>query len=164
MIKILFVCHGNICRSPMAQIFMQNLISQNGLDDKIYVDSKATHTDEIGSPPYYETVRILRENSIPIIDHKATQITHCDLANHDLILCMDDENMHSLKRVFGTHEDIGQKVKFLLEFAPENLSRNASDHKNFIIDDPYYTRDFKKCYEDISRSCEGLLEYLMQKI
>ena len=152
--KILFVCHGNICRSTMAQSVMQNLAEKAGLAGRLSIDSRATHEDEIGEPPYYETVRVLKQNGVPVTPHKATLITQKDFDNSDLILIMDDENLRTLKRKFGADAKFDEKVKFLLEFS------DATNGKT--IADPYYTRDFERCYDDVSRSCAGLLEGLKQ--
>ena len=127
---------------------MENLIKKRNLSSKISCDSKATHTDEIGSEPYYETKRVLKQNSIPLMPHVATQVVRDDLGKFDLILCMDNENKRALERIFGQNSP---KVKFLLEFAKKGANSN-------IIDDPYYTRDFEKCYADIFRGCEGLCD------
>ena len=152
--KILFVCHGNICRSTMAQSVMQNLSENAGLAGRLSIDSRATHEDEIGEPPYYETVRVLKQNGVPVTPHKATLITQKDFDSSDLILIMDDENLRTLKRKFGAEAKFDEKVKFLLEFSEISSSK--------IIADPYYTRDFERCYEDVYSSCAGLLERLKQ--
>ena len=152
--KILFVCHGNICRSTMAQSVMQNLSENAGLAGRLSIDSRATHEDEIGEPPYSETVRVLKQNGVPVAPHKATLITQRDFDSSDLILIMDDENLRTLKRKFGADVKFDEKVKFLLEFSEVSSGK--------IIADPYYTRDFEQCYEDVSRSCVGLLERLKQ--
>ena len=99
--KILFVCHGNICRSTMAQSVMQNLAEKAALAGRLSIDSRATHEDEIGEPPYYETVRVLKQNGVPVAPHKATLITQKDFDSSDLILIMDDENLRTLKRKFS---------------------------------------------------------------
>ncbi|WP_298785108.1 low molecular weight protein-tyrosine-phosphatase [uncultured Campylobacter sp.] len=178
--RLLFVCHGNICRSPMAQSVMQNFINQSGLSAHVGLDSAATHTDEIGSPPYYETQRVLKEQKVPLVVHRAVQVTPADYERYDLILCMDDENMRSLGRIFRG-KDMA-KVKFLLEFAGENFTdcdarnfkgsakqiglnlkgagSNLTHPEHLQIADPYYTRDFERCYADIKRGCEGLLRYI----
>lgn len=175
--KLLFVCHGNICRSPMAQSVMQNFINQSGLDARVSVDSAATHADEIGSPPYYETQRVLKEQKVPLVAHRAVQVAPADYERYDLILCMDDENMRSLGRMFRGKDMV--KVKFLLEFAEgdfkshtaqnskgsakqtglnlKDAGSNLTDPRRLQIADPYYTRDFERCYADIKRGCEGLL-------
>nr|WP_314794432.1 low molecular weight protein-tyrosine-phosphatase [uncultured Campylobacter sp.] len=178
--RLLFVCHGNICRSPMAQSVMQNFINQSGLSACVSVDSAATHADEIGSPPYYETQRVLKEQKVPLVAHRAVQVTPADYERYDLILCMDDENMRSLGRIF-CGKDMA-KVKFLLEFEEGNFAdcdtlnfkgalkqtalnlkianSNLTASKHLQIADPYYTRDFERCYADIKRGCEGLLRYI----
>ncbi len=175
--RLLFVCHGNICRSPMAQSVMQNFINQSGLDARVSVDSAATHADEIGSPPYYETQRVLKEQKVPLVAHRAVQVAPADYERYDLILCMDDENMRSLGRIFRG-KDMA-KVKFLLEFAEGDFTSctaqnskgsakqtglnlkgaglNLTDPRRLQIADPYYTRDFERCYADIKCGCEGLL-------
>ena len=175
--RLLFVCHGNICRSPMAQSMMQNFINQSGLSARVSVYSSATHADEIGSPPYYETQRVLKEQKVPLVAHRAVQITPADYERYDLILCMDDENMRSLGRIFRGKDMV--KVKFLLEFAGGNFTNyaaqnskgsakqtglnlksgglNLTDPRRLQIADPYYTRDFDRCYADIKCGCEGLL-------
>ena len=164
----------------MAQSVMQNLIDQSGLKTRVSIDSAATHADEIGSPPYYETQRVLKEQKVPLVAHRAVQVTPVDYERYDLILCMDDENMRSLGRIFRG-KDMA-KVKFLLEFAGGNFtSCDASNFKDSAeqtglnlkgagsnlthperlqIADPYYTRDFGRCYTDIKRGCEGLLRYI----
>lgn len=173
----------------MAQSVMQNFINQSSLDARVSVDSAATHTDEIGSQPYYETQRVLKEQKVPLVAHRAVQVTPADYERYDLILCMDDENMRSLGRIFRG-KDMA-KVKFLLEFEEGNFAdctaqnfkgaaaqlnfgatsqQNASNlkdagsnltaSKHLQIADPYYTRDFERCYADIKRGCEGLLRYI----
>lgn len=178
--KLLFVCHGNICRSPMAQSVMQNFINQSDLSACVSVNSAATHADEIGSPPYYETQRVLKEQKVPLVAHCAVQVTPADYERYDLILCMDDENMRSLGRIFRG-KDMA-KVKFLLEFAEgdfksctaqnfkgsakrtglnlKGAGSNLTHAEHLQIADPYYTRDFERCYADIKRGCEGLLQYI----
>ena len=157
--RLLFVCHGNICRSPMAQSVMQNFINQSDLSACVSVDSAATHADEIGSPPYYETQRVLKEQKVPLVAHRAVQVTPADYERYDLILCMDDENMRSLGQIF--HGKDMAKVKFLLEFVEgdfkscdalnfkdpakqtglnlKDAGSNLTYPKHLQIADPYYT-------------------------
>ena len=104
----------------MAQSVMQNFINQSGLGGRVSVDAVATHADEIGSPPYYETQRVLKEQKVPLVAHRAVQVTPADYERYDLILCMDDENMRSLGRIFRG-KDMA-KVKFLLEFEEGNFT------------------------------------------
>ena len=164
----------------MAQSVMQNFINQSGLRERASVDSAATHADEIGTPPYYETQRVLKEQKVPLVAHRAVQVTPADYERYDLILCMDDENMRSLGQIFRG-KDMA-KVKFLLEFEEGNFAdcdalnfkgalkrtglnlkgagSNLTHPQRLQIADPYYTRDFERCYADIKRGCEGLLRHI----
>ncbi|MGG7048547.1 MULTISPECIES: low molecular weight protein-tyrosine-phosphatase [unclassified Campylobacter] len=157
--KILFICHGNICRSTMAEFVMRNLLEQNSLDGEISVFSMATHTDEIGEPPYYETLRVLRENGLKDYQHKATQVQNADYDRYDLILCMDDEDMQTLGKIFAGKDM--KKVKFLLEYSIQNKDKPLK-HADLIIADPYYTRNFERCFYDVSRACKGLLAQILK--
>ena len=98
-VRILFVCHGNICRSPMAEFVMKFLVSKSGLDDSFVIDSKATSTEEIGNPPYPPVVRLLGQKGIPMPRHKASQIRADDYKNYDLIIGMDAANMRNMNRI-----------------------------------------------------------------
>ncbi|CAD7289781.1 Low molecular weight protein-tyrosine-phosphatase YfkJ [Campylobacter majalis] len=150
--KLLFVCHGNICRSPMAKMIMQDLINKAGKDASI--DSCATHSDEIGEGVYNQTAKILQKHGVPVLAHRARLITKQDYESADLILIMDDENMCTLRREFGGFGDFDEKVKFLLSFSKDTNSN--------IVADPYYTRDFQKCYDDINSACKGLMRVLIK--
>ncbi|MCR4941290.1 MAG: low molecular weight phosphotyrosine protein phosphatase [Campylobacter sp.] len=182
--KILFVCHGNICRSPMAEFVMKDLVEKSNLNKQVYIFSAATHNDEIGSNPHSQTIKILKENNVKIYEHRAIKICDEDFDKFDLILCMDDENMEVLKRIYSaklrvefnkfdkdfsmSQDDFiaqksKEKIKFLLEFADENLNKSPK-HRELIIDDPYYTHNFKQCFYDINRSCQGLLKWLKNQI
>lgn len=130
--KILFVCHGNICRSPMAEFILKSLT-----DD--YVESRATSTEEIGNDIYPPVKEILRKNNIPFSKHSAKQITKKDYDNFDLIVCFDNYNLHNLNRMFTESDKI---IKLL-------------DHD---IDDPWYTRDFETAYNDIYEGCLKLID------
>lgn len=147
MINILFVCHGNICRSPMAEFVMKNLIQKANIND-IFIDSKATSREEIGNPPHHQTIAKLKQNNIPFASHKSSQITPQDYDKFDYILCMDEANIANSLRIFKS--DPQNKIKLLLEFAGKKSN----------IADPYYTGDFDKTYDDILLGCSALLEYL----
>lgn len=127
--KVLFVCHGNICRSPMAEYIFKSLV-----DNDYIVESRATSTEEIGSDIYPNTKEVLKKHNIPFKMHTAKQITKEDYNKFDLIICFDDYNLANLKRMFNSNE----KIEKLLD-------RD--------IDDPWYTRDFDKCYSDIYKGC-----------
>ena len=144
MIKILFICHGNICRSPMAQCIFQYLVDIHGLTDKFIIDSAATSTEEIGNPIYPSARRILMEHHIPLLDHHARQFRKDEYSNWDHILVMDLTNIRNISRLC---EDSDHKIQ-LLHDRP--------------IDDPWYTDDFETAYQQIYDGCVRLLNRLVQ--
>lgn len=148
MIKILFVCHGNICRSTMSQFIFQYMVNNLKIADRFYIDSMATSTEETGNPPHPGTVKKLREVGIPVLPHRARQISWSDYDKFDYIIGMDDWNIKNLNRILKGDPD--GKVYKLLSFA-------GSDRD---IADPWYTGDFEATYQDVLEGCEGLLEYL----
>lgn len=147
-IKVLMVCHGNICRSTMAQFVFQHMVNESGLTGQFYVDSMATSTEEIGNPPHPGTVRKMHEEGIPMVPHRARQITWGDYDRFDYIIGMDTWNMKNLHRMLKG--DPEGKVYKLLQFA-------GSDRD---IADPWYTGNFDETYRDVTEGCEGLLKYL----
>ncbi len=148
MKKVLFVCHGNICRSTMAEFVMKDLVRKAGLEDRIRVESKACRTDELGSDTYFGTKAILREKGIPFSRRRATQISKDDYGTFDYIIGMDRENMRDLARMMGG--DPAGKFYMLLEFA--GIHREVAD--------PWYTGDFETTYQDVLEGCEALLAEL----
>lgn len=166
MIKILFVCHGNICRSPMAEYVMKYLVSQKGLEEKFYIDSAATSTEEIGNGIHYGTRNKLQSVNIPVGNHKARQITKNDIEEFDYLIGMDSANIRNMKRFYefdgfsfgsyqaksksSTNKNLENKICKLLEFA------NSSDD----IADPWYTGNFDLTYNDILKGCKSLLNSL----
>lgn len=148
MIKILFVCHGNICRSPMAEYVMKFLVNQKGLDKDFYIDSAATSTEEIGNGVHYGTRRKLQSVNIPVGNHRARQITIDDYNDFDYLIGMDSANIRNMKRILG--EDTDKKIYKLLEFA------NSTDD----IADPWYTGNFDLTYNDVLKGCKSLLNRL----
>lgn len=150
-IKVLMVCHGNICRSTMAHFVFQDMINHLGLPHLFSIDSRATSTEEIGNPPHRGTVRKLQEVGIPVIPHRATQITWSDYLEADYIIGMDTWNMRNLDRMLKGDPD--KKVYKFLSFA-------GSDRD---IADPWYTGDFDAAYNDVVEGCEGFLKYLREQ-
>ena len=148
MTKIMFVCHGNICRSPMAQFVMQDMVDKAGLHDEFYISSAATSTEEIGNPVHPGTRRKLNENGISCEGKRAVQIKAADYERYDYIIVMDSLNMRNLRRIIKN--DDKQKIHKLLDFTP-----GGSD-----IADPWYTGNFDVTYSDIVRGCRGLLEHM----
>lgn len=147
MIKILFICHGNICRSPMAQSVMTHLVTQAGLTREFQIDSAATSREEIGNPIHPGTVKKLRTESVPIISHTAVQMRRQDYADYDLLIPMDRQNFRNIYRIVG--DDPHGKIRLLLDF-----TTRPGD-----IADPWYTGDFDATYHDILEGCQGLLTY-----
>lgn len=153
MLKLLFVCHGNICRSPMAEFVMKDIVRKNGLSDEIYVESCATSTEEIGNDIHYGTKRKLTEMGVPFEKRGARQITKKDYENFDYIILMDSYNMRNLKRIIP--DDTKNKVFKLLDF---------TERKGDDIADPWYTGNFDETYNDVLEGCNGLLLKLKSEI
>lgn len=148
MIKILFVCHGNICRSPLAQSVMTHLVRQHHRDHLFVIDSAATSREEIGNPPHYGTVSKLRQAGIPVVSHRAVQMTAADYEEYDYLIGMDSANIRNMLRIVGG--DPQGKIHKLLSFAGSGRD----------IADPWYTGDFEETYRDVLEGCEAFLEYL----
>ena len=151
MIKVLFCCHGNICRSTMSQFVLQDMVNKAGIAELFCIDSRATSTEELGNPPHRGTVRKMKEAGIPVLPHRATQITWSDYKDFDYIIGMDGWNIRNLNRMLKNDPD-GKIYKFLT-FA-------GSDRD---IADPWYTDNFDDTYRDVLEGCKGFLEYLKQK-
>ena len=152
MTKILFICHGNICRSTMAEFYMKHIVNKAGLNDSIYIESAGTSCEEIGNDIHYGTKQKLDEMGIPYTRRKARQVTVDDYHNFDYLIIMDENNGRNLKRIIGN--DIESKVYKAMSFVGE-----SSDVK-----DPWYTGNFDETYDDISRSCDALLELIKARI
>ena len=146
MIKIMFVCHGNICRSTMAEFVMKDLVHKAGMDEQIFAASSACRRDEIGSDTHPGTKAKLRQLGIPFTKRRAVQFTQADYAEYDYIAAMDRENLRDIQRIVG--EDTLHKVFLLLHFAGQERE----------VADPWYTGNFDRTYEDIWQGCQGLLE------
>ncbi len=145
MTRILFVCHGNICRSPMAEFVMKDLVEKAGLSDKFQIESAATSTEELGNPVYPPARRKLKEHGIDCSGKTARQITKADYAKFDLLVGMDSANIRNMTRICGGDPD--GKIHLLLEYA---------DRPGDVAD-PWYTRDFDAAWRDIEAGCKGLL-------
>jgi len=148
MIHILFICHGNICRSPMAEMVMKELVRQKGLEGKFEISSMAATTEEMGHDIYPPAKRALDAHHIPYTKRKAALITMKDYEKADYIIAMDEENLDDLSRL--TQGDPEKKISRLLDWAGE-----ARD-----VADPWYTGNFEKTYEDIEKGCRAVLEKL----
>lgn len=148
MIKILFICHGNICRSTMAEYVMKDLVNRSGLTSSFYIDSAATSREEIGNPVHHGTRRKLKEVGIPCGDHRARQMRASEYEEFDYIIGMDSWNIRNINRILG-NGDPGAKVSKLLGF---------TERKGEDIADPWYTGDFDVTYTDVKEGCEALLQ------
>lgn len=147
MLRVLFICHGNICRSTMAQYVFQDLVNRSGLSDSFYIDSAATSREEIGNPVHHGTRRKLREAGIPCGDHRARQMRASEYDEFDYIIGMDSWNIRNINRIIGNNDPDG-KVSKLLDF---------TDRRGADIADPWYTGNFDVTYTDVKEGCEALL-------
>ena len=148
MIKVLFVCHGNICRSPMAEFLFKDYVTKKGKSTEFYIESCATSTEEIGNPVHYGTRRVLNSLGIDCSNKRARQIRKDDFNKFDYIIAMDLNNLRWLRGYEGY-----EKVKLLLEY--------AGSYRN--IADPWYTGDFNETYDDIMQGIEAFYEYLVKE-
>ena len=149
-LKILFVCHGNICRSPMAEFIFRDMVRSRGLEEQFYVESAAVSTEEIGNSIYPPAKRCLNAHGIPFDkDKTARQITWADYDRFDLIICMDRMNLRWLKYIIPN--DPQNKVRLMMSYA--GIERDVAD--------PWYTGDFETTYNDITTACESLLHKLL---
>lgn len=155
MIKVLFICHGNICRSPMAEFMMKDLVQRNGLSDRFEIASAATSTEEIwggvGNPVYPPAKAILAEHGISCEGKRARQVTREDYRRYDYLICMDHANIRNTMRITGG--DPEGKIRLMLDFA----GRDGEE-----VADPWYTRDFRRTWEDLEEGCRELLGTLRE--
>ena len=153
MIKVLFLCHGNICRSPMAEFIMKDMVKKRGLENEFYISSCATSTEEIwrgiGNPVYPPAQRELAKHGISCDGKRAVKITTADYDKYDIIVCMDENNMRNIRYIIPS--DPQNKICKLMNFT----SRGGN------VADPWYTGDFETTYRDIAEGCNALLEYLI---
>ncbi len=148
MKKILFVCHGNICRSPMAAYVMRDLVAKAGLAEQFVIDSAATSTEELGNPVYPPARRKLAEHGIDCAGHAARQMTRQDYETYDLLVAMDHNNLRNMQRFVGG--DPQHKVSLLMD----HTARPGD------VADPWYTGDFEATWQDVLEGCTALLQEL----
>ena len=145
MTKILFICHGNICRSPMAEFFMKELVKEQGLEEEFYIESAATSREEIGNGVYPPVKRILEARGIDCSKKRARQMTREDYARFNYIVCMDEYNLRNMERIIADND---KKYSRLLDF-----TQNPHD-----IADPWYNGDFKTTEKEVEAGCKALLK------
>ena len=148
MIKILFVCHGNICRSPMAEFIMKNIVKNHRMENSFEIASAATSSEELGNPVYPPAREELAKHGIGCEGKRAVQLTKSDYDKYDYLLCMDNTNMRNARRIIGSDPD--DKLRLLLSFTGDAGS----------IADPWYFGNFDRTYSDIVRGCNAFLKYL----
>lgn len=146
MTRILFICHGNICRSPMAEFVMKDLVKKAGLESQFHIESAATSTEEIGNPVYPPARRKLAEHGIDCRGHAARQLHNSDYDRFDLLIGMDKANLRNMYRICGG--DFDSKLHLLMEYA---------GHPDAEVADPWYTDDFEATWRDVLVGCQGLL-------
>lgn len=150
MLKIMFVCHGNICRSPMAEFIFKDLTAKAGLSKEFEIASSATSTEEIGNPVYPPAAAELAKHGLSCVGKRSVQLKKSDYEKYDWLVMMDSWNIRNAKRFIG--QDPKQKVRRLLEFAGRNED----------VADPWYTNRFDIAYADILEGCQAFLDYLIE--
>lgn len=148
MHRILFVCHGNICRSPMAEFIMKQKVEERGIEEDFYIESCATSSEEIGNPVYPPAKQVLQRRGINCSAKRARKITKGDYERFDYIVCMDSNNLRNLKLMFPN--DNGKKISKILSFT--GIDRDVAD--------PWYSGDFSATEEDVCIGCEAILKYI----
>ena len=151
MKRIMFVCHGNICRSPMAEFVFLDMVRSRGLSEVLTAQSAATSTEEIGNDVHRGTKAILTKYKIPFNRREATQLTRADYGKYDLFVGMDIANIRNMHRIFGSDSD-GKILKLL------DLTDRGGD-----VADPWYTGNFEATYHDVTEGCEALIKYFVGK-
>ena len=153
--RIMFVCHGNICRSPMAELVFKRMIREKGLEDRFFVSSSATSTEEIwngvGNPVYPPAKAELARHGISTDGKRAVQLKREDADNYDMFIGMDSANVRNMKKILG--EGAESKISKLLDY-----TERGGD-----VADPWYTRDFSRTYKDVLDGCEALLESILRQ-
>ena len=151
MVRILFVCHGNICRSPMAEFIMKDLVEQAGRSAEFSIASAATSREELGNEVYFPAKKKLREHGISCEGKTARQMIRRDYRDYDLLIGMDRRNLENMRRISGG--DPEQKLHLLMKFAG----------KHSEVADPWYTGDFEATWQDVLEGCQGLLQFCLNQ-
>ena len=151
MHKILFVCLGNICRSPMAEMILKDMVKKRGLEGEFEIASCATSTEELGNPVYPPARRELARRGIPMREHRATRLEAADYEKYDVLVGMDGRNIRNMHLMLGGDPE-GKIIRLL------DLTDTPGD-----VADPWYSGDFGRTYEDVVRGCDALIDYILSK-
>ena len=151
MVKILFVCHGNICRSPMAHFYFAQLVREKGREAEVYIDSAATSTEELGNPIYPPAAAKLREKGVALLPHRSVQLERADYDRYDRIIVMDSANVRNTLRICGG--DPEGKICRLMALVGQERD----------VADPWYTGDFEATWRDVQAGCNALFAQLTEK-
>ena len=170
MIRILFICHGNICRSAAAKYVMQHLIEEAGLSERFLIDSAATSREELGNPVYPPMRKCLNGHGIACDGHRARQMTPADYDAYDYLIGMDRENLYFMNRMYGAVDKKDDRTAFWNYSYDDVTPTDAEGKISLLLDhagrpgeevaDPWYTRDFEATYRDVLEGCRGLLQAL----
>ena len=152
MVKIMFVCHGNICRSPIAEILFNKISKENHLENKVVSFSSATSYEEIGNPIYPPAKRVLKKNNISFSEHYARKLKPEDYEKYNYFIVMDENNLYNIKRIFPNDKD--NKIYKLLSFSGSDAD----------VSDPYYSGNFDRAFEDINNGCKALFEKIKTEV
>ena len=147
-IKIMFICHGNICRSPMAEFVMKELVRQEGREEEFEIASSATSCEELGNPVYPPVQRVLKAHNIPFERREARRFSASEYGDWDLLICMDRNNLRNLAGIIPDPEG---KIRLLLDYA---------GRKGAEVADPWWTGNFDETWQDVLEGCRGLLKNL----
>lgn len=151
MTKIMFVCHGNLCRSPMAEFIFKGLVRERGLEDAFFICSSATSTEELGNPVYPPARAELARHGITCEGKRAVQLQRADGERYDMLIGMDGANIRNMRRMLGSGAE--EKIFKLMTFAGKDAD----------VSDPWYSGRFDVAYRDIREGCEGLLRYVLER-
>lgn len=150
MTSILFICHGNICRSPMAEFIFKALVKSRGLEDEFHIESAAVSDEEYGNPIYPPARRSLSQHGVPFDKSKtARTVTRADYRRFDTLVCMDSSNLRWLRHIIG--DDPQNKVHLLMSYTGSGRD----------VADPWYTGDFERTFQDVLSGCEAMLDSIL---
>ena len=171
MTKILFICHGNICRSVCAHYVMQHMVEEAELSARFFIDSAATSREEIGNPIYPPMEKTLKAHGVPVLSHRARQMTLQDYTEFDYLIAMDRENLYFMNRMYGESDRSDDRTAFWKHSYDDVKANDPEGKVSLLLDhvagregqevaDPWYTRDFEATYLDVKEGCSALLEEL----